>query len=257
MNTRTLIVNPRLTPGRAAFYLAVLLLVINASCVSVRTQPTVNTQPTLQPTMSVTEPPPSPGAMESKTTPTTPSSTTTDEVPIPAGWTTYVGRPCDYAISLPADMQIWDEEIYSRTFGFKPVNPDQMARNFVYVSIIMQESQGQDGEEIYNYDPRQAGLLLQMQVGESEMVHPVPDLAPWFTYQRLPDTNMSGYSAQTYANLQPWEFPEGTKEMRYYLSLDDCMLQIGGYLDTAQSDQPGAITEDLFKQIVATLHVMP
>jgi len=198
-----------------------------------------------------------PSTIEPQATPTTPAPTTTGEALIPAGWTTYIGRPCDYAISLPADMQILDEEIYSRTFGFKPVNPDQMAPNFIYVSVIMPESQNLAGEGIYNYDPNVANLLLNLQVGESKAVHPVPDLAPWFTYQRLPDTNMSGYSAQTYANLQPWEFPEGTKEMRYYLSLNDCILQIGAYLDTAQSNQPGAITEDRFKQIVATLRVMP
>jgi hypothetical protein len=260
MNTRTPIRNPWLSQPRTAFCLAILLLIINASCASVRpqptvdTQPTANTQPTLQPTVRATEPPPTSSAIE--LTPSV-SSPTTDEALIPAGWTTYTGRPCDYAISLPADMQIWDEEFYSRTFGFTPVNPDQMARNFVYVSVIMHESQGQDGEEIYNYDPRQADLLLHLQVGESETVTLVPDLAKYFTYQRLPDTNLSGYAAQTYENLQPWEFPEGTKEMRYYLSLDDCMLQIGGYLDTTQSNQPGAITEDLFNQIVTILRVIP
>jgi hypothetical protein len=255
MNTRTPILNPWLSQRRTAFCLAILLLVINASCVSVRTQPTVNTQPTVQPTASATEPSPTLSAIEP--TQTMPSPITTNEAPVPAGWTTYTGRPCDYAISLPADMQILDEEIYSRTFGFKPANPDQMTPNFIYVSVIMPESQNLAGEEIYNYDPNVANLLLNLQVGESKAAHPVPDLAPWFTYQRLPDTTLSGYSAQTYENLQPWEFPQGTKEMRYYLSLNDCMLQIGGYVDTTQSNQPGAITEDRFKQIVATLRVMP
>ena len=251
MNTRTPISNPWLSQRRTAFCLAILLLVITASCVS------VNTRPALQPIPSATEPPPMPSTIEPQATPTTPAPTTTDEALIPAGWTTYTGQGCEYAISLPADMQILDEEIYSRTFGFKLVNPDQVAGNFVYVSVIMQESQNLGGEGIYNYDPNVAKLLLNLQVGESKAVHPVPDLAPWFTYQRLPDTNISGYSVQTYANLQPWEFPEGTKEMRYYLSLNDCMLQIGGYVDTTQSNQPGAITEDRFKQIVATLRVMP
>lgn len=246
MNTRTPISNPWLSQSRTAFCLAILLLVINASCVSVRPQPTVNTQPTLQPTASAIEP-----------TPSLSSPTTTDEASIPAGWTTFTGQPCDYAISLPAGMQIWDEELYSRTFGFKPVNPDQMARNFVYVSVILQDSQKLDGESIYNYDPRQTDLLLNMRVGESTVVTSVSDLAPWFTYQRLPDSTLSGYTAQMYENFQPWEFPEGTKEMRYYLSLNDCMLQIGGYLDTTGSNQPGAITQDLFQQLVATLRVMP
>jgi len=64
-------------------------------------------------------------------------------------------------------------------------------------------------------------------------------------------------AAQKYENVQPWEFPSGTKEVRYYLSLNGCTYQIGGYLDTIQTNQPGAITEDLFNQIVATIHLMP
>jgi hypothetical protein len=242
MSIRMPISNPWLRHRRTVFCLAILLLVINASCVP------VSTQPALQPT---------PSAIEPTLAPTMPSPTDTDEALIPAGWTTYTSQLCEYAISLPADMQIWDEEPYSRTFGFKLANPEEGVRNFIYVSIIMQESQNLDGESIYNYDPMQADFLLNMQVGESKAVHPVSDLAPWFTYQRQPDTTLNGYAAQTYENLQPWEFPEGTKEMRYYLSMNDCMVQIGGYLDTTQSNQPGAITEDLFHQIVASLRVMP
>ena len=61
--------------------------------------------------------------------------------------------------------------------------------------------------------------------------------------------------AQAYENTQPWEFPAGTKEIRYYLKANDCTYQIGGYLDTTSSTQPGAISEDLFNQIVATFQV--
>jgi hypothetical protein len=78
-----------------------------------------------------------------------------------------------------------------------------------------------------------------------------------FTYQRQSDTLISGYTAQTYENIQPWEFPGGTKEIRYYLSLNGCMYLIGSYLDTTQSNQAGAITEELFNQIVATIQLNP
>jgi hypothetical protein len=199
----------------------------------------VSTQPPVQPT------------------PTTPSPTATGEAIIPAGWMTAASQHCEYALSYPADMQIWDEGAYSRTFGFKLTNPDEGARNFVYVSVIIQEFQSLGEESIYNYDPTEADLLLNLQVGESRSLRDDPQVAPWFSYQRQPDTVISGYAAQTYENVQPWEFPAGTKEVRYYLSLNGCIYLIGGYLDTTGSNQPGAITEDLFHQIVATVRLMP
>jgi hypothetical protein len=82
-------------------------------------------------------------------------------------------------------------------------------------------------------------------------------VSQWFSYQRLPDTEIDGYAAKTYENVQPWEFPRGTKEIWYYLSVDGCTYHFGGYLETTQSNQPGAITETLFNQIVATIRVMP
>jgi hypothetical protein len=78
-----------------------------------------------------------------------------------------------------------------------------------------------------------------------------------FTYQRKPDTQINGYTAQAFENLQPWEFPLGTKEIRYYVSVSDCMYQIGGYVDTTKSDQPGSITEELYNEIVATIQLLP
>jgi hypothetical protein len=146
---------------------------------------------------------------------------------------------------------------YSSTFAFNLANSDEGARNFIYVSVIDQEFRSLNLEDIYNYDPAVADLMLNLQVGESQAVHPVSDLAQWFTFQRLADTAISGYSAQAYENLQPWEFPEGTKEIRYYLSQNGCMYQIGAFVDTTQSNQPGTITEDLFHQIVDTVQVMP
>jgi len=95
-----------------------------------------------------------------------------------------------------------------------------------------------------------------MQIGESKSVHQAPGMESGFTFERKPDTLISAYAAQTYENLQPWEFPSGTKEIRYYLSLDGCTYLIGGFVDTTASNQPGAITESLFREIMATLQVM-
>lgn len=205
---------------------------------------------------------PAPGATTPQVAPTTLLSTATGEAPIPAGWTTHTSQQCEYAISYPSEMVVTYQNPYSQTFGFKPANPDEGARNFIYVSVIAPEIQnmvkgGIYKSDVYNYDPAATDIMLNMQVGEVKSSHSNPDMASGFTYQRQPDTMISDHTAQAYENVQPWEFPRGTKELRYYSSLNGCTYLIGGYMDTTGSNQPGAITEDLFHQIVATVQLMP
>jgi hypothetical protein len=206
--------------------------------------------------------PGSPSQNESPAGLTTPLPTASGEAPAPAGWLTHTSQQCEYAISYPAEMQVTDQNRYSQIFGFKLANPEEGARNFIYVSMITPEiqnrvKQGINNGDVYNYDPVHTEILLNMQVGESKPVHMSPKMETWFTYERKPDTQISDHTAQTYENLQPWEFPAGTKEIRYYWSLNGCSYLIGGYLDTTESNQPGAITEYLFHQIVATIQLMP
>lgn len=205
---------------------------------------------------------PIPSATEPQAVPTTLLPTATSEAPIPAEWATHTSQQCEYAISYPSEMLAHAENPYSETLAFNLANPEEGARNFIYVSVIDPEiqnrvKQGVYLSDVYNYVPAETEILLNMQIGESKAVREVADIAPSFTYQRQPDTMISGHAAQTYENVQPWEFPGGTKEIRYYLSLDGCTYLIGGYMDTTGSNQPGAITEELFKQIVATVRLMP
>jgi len=231
-------------PGRlsTALSIAGLLMTVSVGCSP------VSTQPSGQPT---------PSATEAQAAPTTPLPTATSEAPIPAGWVTYTSQRCEYAISYPSEMQVTNEGTHSRTLEFKLANPDEGARNFVYVSVIVQEIQSMGEEGVYNYDPAEAEILQNMQVGESKPVREFPNVESGFTYQRKPDTPISDHAAQTYENVQPWEFPGGTKEIRYYLSLNGCTYLIGGYMDATQSNQPGAITEELFNQIVDTIRLIP
>jgi hypothetical protein len=205
---------------------------------------------------------PIPNATEPQAVPTTPLPTATSEAPIPAAWLTHTSQQCEYAISYPSEMLAHAENPYSETLVFNLANPEEGARNFIYVSVIAPEiqnmvKQGVYLNDVYNYDPVETEILLNMQVGESKAVREIANTAPSFTYQRKPDTPINGHAAQTYERLQPWEFPEGTKEIRYYLSLNGCTYLIGGYMDTTGSNQLGAITEDLFHQIVATVQLMP
>jgi len=186
------------------------------------------------------------------------------QAPIPAAWTTYTSasQQCGYEISYPSEMMVTDQTPYSQTFGFKLPDPDTVNPNFIYVSVVTPETQkmvedGAYNHDVYNYDPMATEILLAMQPGESKSVHQSPDMATWFTFERKPDTDISGYAAQAYENLLPWEFPDGTKETRYILSTEGCTYLIGGFVDITPSDQPGEIVESLFQQIIATMQVMP
>jgi len=253
MNTKPLMINP--WPGQLIKTLSIagLYLAVIVGCSP------VGTQPAGEPTPVATQPQATPATLLSTATseaPPTPVSTATSEALVPAGWETHTSQRCEYAISYPSEMQVTVDSAYSSSLGVEAANPDEAARNFVYVSVIVPEFLVIGEEGIYNYNPAETETLLNMDVGESKDVHEDLNVAG-FTYERKPDTLINDHAAQTYENLQPWEFPEGTKEIRYYLSLNGCTYLIGGYLDTTGSNQPGAITEELFNQIVATTQLIP
>jgi hypothetical protein len=186
----------------------------------------------------------------------------TSEPVMPAGWTVHTSQQCEYTISAPVDMHVTVQDVYSRIFAFSPASPDSGPHNFIYVSVIAPEIQdmvrnGVYSSNVYNYDPAATERLLGMWVGESMSVHQDVSLETGFTYTRQPDTMIDGRPALTYENSQPWEFPAGTKEIRYYMSERGCTYLIGGYVDTKASGEHGAITEELFRQIVAAIRLMP
>jgi len=195
--------------------------------------------------------------IESPAEPVMTPTTVTSDIVVPAGWlmVSHTVQSCEYSLNYPADMQFTDQGANSRFLSYVPADPNDIIWNFIYVSIISDELQTSSEEDIYNYNPMAAGLLLDLQIGESVPLHDNPQIASSYTYQRLPDRIISGQTAQAYENVQPWEFPVGTKEIRYYVSVNDCTYQIGGYLDTTQSNKPGTIVEDLFNQIIDGIHI--
>jgi hypothetical protein len=176
---------------------------------------------------------------------------------VPSGWQTDTPQQaCGFSISHPTEMQGASQDSYSWLITTSLTDPDQAARNFIYVTTVPKDFQS--GTDLaYNYDPAGADLLLNLPVGEAKSVHTSPDMAPWFTFTRQPDATIGDQVVQAYENSKPWEFPAGTKEIRYYLKTNDCIYQFGGYFDTTGSTQVGAISEDLFNQIVATFQVKP
>ena len=242
MNNRTRNHSIWISSRRLVVSLVCLLGLASAGCAPATTQPA---EPTAQ------------EAVVPAPTQTLPAPTATSEASVPDGWTTYDSQRCEYSLSYPDDMQNTPNGTASRILGIEVADLEMGMRNFMYISTIDPESQNLEVGSIYNYNPSDANFLLKMPVGESQALQGNPQTSEWFTFQRLPDRSISGYSAQAYENTQPWEFPPGTREIRYYLVQDGCTYQIGAYVDTTESDQPGAITQALFEQIVDTIQVRP
>ena len=177
---------------------------------------------------------------------------------VPPGWERYTNQgQCSYAIDHPANMDVTSQGPYSWLLSPSAAEPSGLVPNFIYVSVIPDDFQSGGEEIIYNYDPVETRTLLDLQVGESRSLREDPNLADWFSYTRLPDRTLSNQTAQTYENDQPWEFPPGTREIRYYLQAQGCIYLVGGYLATVGSGQPGAIDQELFDRILASFRLAP
>lgn len=253
MRLKTEIRNQTLAHFGLVMVIAVLMLLATVGCGS------DSTQSSAQPTSAAAEPPVVPTApLDTVPAPTAteaaPQATAVSEAPLPDGWVTHANQGCQYEISYPPEMQIADQDATSQLLAFNIDSPGRGATNFIYVSLVDQDGPA-TGEVIYNYDAAETETLLNMQVGEIKALRDIADVAPWFTYERLPDTTIAGHEAQTYENAQPWEFPIGTKEIRYYLTTNDCLYLIGAYFDTTGSNYSGAIDEKLFDQVIATINL--
>lgn len=189
------------------------------------------------------------GCTPPSTQPTVPPTPTP-----PPGWVTHYASgdqgQCGYAIDHPAELDFAGQGLYSWILNYTAIEPSGPVPNFIYISVIPDDVQSDEAGIIYNYDPGETQMLLNMQVGDSISLRNDPTLESWFTYTRLPDSMLGTQAAKTYENTQPWEFPLGTKEIRHYLQANNCIYLIGGYIATVGSGQPGAIDEDLFDQIM-------
>jgi hypothetical protein len=109
--------------------------------------------------------------------------------------------------------------------------------------------------DIYNDNTPEAERLLSLALGERQALHEGL-AAEGFTCTRQANTVIGVQAAKPYVSVQPWEFLEGTKEIRYYLQTEAYLSLLGGYVDTTGSNQEGPIDEVLFNQIVATFRLL-
>jgi hypothetical protein len=205
--------------------------------------------------------PPSTQSALPPATQTTVPPATVPALTLQPGWETHSASTdqegCGYALDHPSDMDAASQGTYSWILSRTATEPSGPVPNFIYISVIPDGFQSSESGVIYNYVPDETQTLLSMQVGESRSLRENLNIDSGFTFTRLPDTALGGQAAQTYENDQPWEFPPGTKEIRYYVKGNGCTYMVGGYMATVGSGQPGSIDEDLFDQIIATFRLAP
>ena len=243
MRIRTQIRDSRIGQVGVRLVLLCLLFGAVAGCAAAGTQPV---EPTTAPPATAIQP------VDPTTAPPAAEAT------LPSGWESYTHQgSCAYTISHPADMSLASEATHSWIFNYATTEPSGPVPNFIYISVIPADFQSNEPGAIYNYDPAETQTLLGLQIGESRSMREDPNLAPSFTYTRLADTILGNQTAQTYENAQPWEFPAGTKEIRYYLQGNGCTYLIGGYMAAGGSGEPGTINQELFDEVMATFQVNP
>jgi hypothetical protein len=178
------------------------------------------------------------------------------KVTIPDGWQTYKNDELKFAISYPPGFEATQNGKYSVMIVKKVTEPGQGPYNFVYISVVPEGAQNNDGE-IYNFNKTHLDSLLSIKVNEKGTLKgEAPELAEYITFTRLPDTEISGNFAATFINDKPWEFTMGTGEYRYVIDQQNRTYLIGGYISTT-SHNSYSIPQDLYEQILRTIQLPP
>jgi hypothetical protein len=172
------------------------------------------------------------------------------------GWQTFTNTRWSYSISAPQDMQLHEPSRYGWTLSYPPATQGQESPNMIYI-LVAPENYPPEGDMIYSFGPPQAGMLLSLPVGGSISLNGRLEMADGLVYTRQPDVMLAGHSAAAFENQQPWKYPEGTKEIRYLLQANDTLYVVGGFINDSGAEQPGAISESLFNQIISTFQLVP
>lgn len=191
-----------------------------------------------------------------------PSPMPENDVSVTAESETFIGGEgaCAYSISYPSDME-------SGTLGWQyswilryhdlVLPPPEVANNFIYISALPARTPTDGVGVVINYDYAEVETLEQMEIGESTTLRSGSDTAQETIFTRLPDKIIADQVAQAYESTEPSNSSTRIKEVRYYFRDSDCSYLIGAHLNAADSDQAGAITEELFDQIIATFDLIP
>lgn len=186
---------------------------------------------------------------------TQPTITNSTQTPTAStNWEAYTSQEFGYSISFPREFEATNNGKNSISLAKKSDEPGRGPLNFIYLGVIPKGFQS-GGGDIYNFNTKEFNVLINMKVGEIKSLREGfndPGLEKAFSYTRLPDTKLGGLTAKTYVNTNPWEFPRGTKEYRYYVDKGNNTYLVGGYIEGKDFPQVYYISENLFQQILQT-----
>jgi hypothetical protein len=151
------------------------------------------------------------------------------KVTIPDGWKTYNSETLKYSISYPESYNVEANGENSIIIQKPLKTPSVGPANFVYVSVVTEDKYENDGA-VYNFNDDDYEKLMDLDIGDSVSfaASDQPELSKWFTYNRIEDTVIDGQPTRRFENKSPWEFPPGTKEVRYIFE-DDGVIYVLGY----------------------------
>ncbi len=171
---------------------------------------------------------------------------------IPEGWQSYQNNSWGLSMHYPPAFEIQQNGENSILVVKKVPVSTQEATNFIYISAIEEGASYDDGE-IYNYNKAQLHTLTRMDINdEKPLAGDSAGIKEHTIYKRLPDTVISGKTAQFFVNMKPWGFPMGTHEYRNIVVLDDRTFLIGGYISTVGHNEY-SISKELFEGITRTI----
>ena len=162
-----------------------------------------------------------------------------------------------YTLTIPKNYIGETNGDFSRTYRPDVQNTGQGPINFLYISVVPKDKEGEEGT-IYNYSQNNIQTLRNMAIGETRSFggNTDPNLNQYFSYQRSADLMLGGYGAKSFVNTKPWEFPNGTTEYRYLVEFEAVIFIIGGYT-SEDTDLQGTITKSEMDSIFADLKITP
>ncbi|OGC92219.1 hypothetical protein A2899_04990 [Candidatus Amesbacteria bacterium RIFCSPLOWO2_01_FULL_49_25] len=165
------------------------------------------------------------------------------KVPSVSPWQTYTDSRYRYSISYPSDFTVVQDSQYSIRIFHPPAQSGADPVNFVYVSAFPKDTPAQNTDFLT--------ALSALKVNQTRSLAEVDsDQDQWFTYTRLEDASISATPARLFLNSQPWNLPEGSQELMYYLQNPDVEFLIGGFIESPDPVQK--ITRSQFDQIVSS-----
>lgn len=153
-------------------------------------------------------------------------------------WKTYTNDRLDFKISFPASFEASESGNHTFQIFSTPTNS-------VLIAVLPPELRPNDELNFGGFQ-----TFMSLNVGE-RFTFPnaqFTEQAESFTYERLPDVDISDIWAPTFVNKKPWGFPPGTTEYRHMVQRGDIIYLIVGYTGNA-------LPVDIFDDIVDSIRI--